>query len=612
MNLTDNNRNVNLESAEKLKECVLAMYDIRGKQNFIYRSTHLKEIAGGSAIIRDCFDDFLYPAAETVTGTGCTGKSKGIMHAEKGMMQEDFTLKGVYRHLFEDGYIGEVVYEGGGNYLLIFKNEDIFKEVTYRFTKALMFGTSMLRKYGRNVPKEKDVPGTQSLKVLGTCIGNLNFEDYEYDRTRLYRKHQRSEASESINIPSGTLPIVQVSYDTSMPLTHRRPDIKNSVEKITAESYAKYFKYKQEVKSHRSDIWKEVLNEDEDCGGIAGPKVLDKIVTKKGEDSLLAVIFIDGNGMGAKVQERTENLKNYEECVKALRAFSAEIQQIYITDPIQRIDAYLELKYRDKKPNNGKDSAQNKIGHQKRRIVVSAGDEISFVCNAHDAYDIMRVYLEGLPEKHSSCAGAAIFHSHAPYNEAYRIAEECCENCKKYMRKNELSEACFMDFHYCQSGIGISLEMIRKHESGSCISKPWLVIPKWKDKKAKENSVDLTIAPSAEDNDGCGKSHVDTQGEDKTTLYGHEDEKLIAKMAKFLNDIGRSNKKGLAESAKDGSTQLELDLYRIKSHMDSEKKKVTDFSFVEGIDPTIKAPLFYDMAIMHDLWFMSDTDGGRN
>ena len=37
MNLTDNNRNVNLESAEKLKECVLAMYDIRGKQNFIYR-----------------------------------------------------------------------------------------------------------------------------------------------------------------------------------------------------------------------------------------------------------------------------------------------------------------------------------------------------------------------------------------------------------------------------------------------------------------------------------------------------------------------------------------------------------------------------------------------
>ena len=45
---------------------VLAMYDVRGKQQFIYRSEHLKEIIGGSAIIRDVFDDYLYDAAKEV------------------------------------------------------------------------------------------------------------------------------------------------------------------------------------------------------------------------------------------------------------------------------------------------------------------------------------------------------------------------------------------------------------------------------------------------------------------------------------------------------------------------------------------------------------------
>ena len=35
----------------------LAMYDIRGKQEFIYRSSRIKEIIGGSALIRDCFKE---------------------------------------------------------------------------------------------------------------------------------------------------------------------------------------------------------------------------------------------------------------------------------------------------------------------------------------------------------------------------------------------------------------------------------------------------------------------------------------------------------------------------------------------------------------------------
>ena len=36
---------------------VLCMYDIRGKQEFIYKSSKLKEIVGASLIIRDLFEE---------------------------------------------------------------------------------------------------------------------------------------------------------------------------------------------------------------------------------------------------------------------------------------------------------------------------------------------------------------------------------------------------------------------------------------------------------------------------------------------------------------------------------------------------------------------------
>ena len=43
------------------------------------------------------------------------------------------------------------------------------------------------------------------------------------------------------------------------------------------------------------------------------------------------------------------------------------------------------------------------------------------------------------------------------------------------------SDSDFIDFHYCQNGIGTDLEAIRNHESGEIISKPWMVSDKEQD-----------------------------------------------------------------------------------------------------------------------------------
>lgn len=46
--------------------------------------------------------------------------------------------------------------------------------------------------------------------------------------------------------------------------------------------------------------------------------ILDNLVTEKGNERLLAFIYIDGNGMGAKVQEYLKYSTSYEDCIKKL------------------------------------------------------------------------------------------------------------------------------------------------------------------------------------------------------------------------------------------------------------------------------------------------------
>lgn len=497
---------------------VLAMYDIRGKQKFIFNVNRIKEIAGASFIIRDCFDDYLYPAAMELF-------DKGIYHEDT-----EFSLESLLEHL-EEGYIGETVYNGGGNFFVIFKDEETFKDVTYLFTKKILDNVG-------------------SLQVIATCIGNLDFDNYATDRNRLYQKHRTNEGIEGCALTYPCLPIVQIDNRTSMPLTDLANIKDNNKEKVSKESAAKYRKYYDE------------LHKMEKQGVILGPKLLDELVEKKGEDSLLAVIYIDGNNMGAKVeaclQDGVKKYESYKDCISALRKYSSDIQKDYIDDRIKDIDACLE--------SGEKDRA--------RRLVINAGDEINIICNAHDAYKIANCYLKGLPENASSCAGIAIFHSHAPYYDAYRIAEECCESGKNAMKRHQLREANLIDFHYCQSAVGVSLDEIRKIESDINISRPWML--SCKDNKAE--SADIT--------------KVDD----------------VSIVLSYLKKIGRTNVKGLVEKAKQGIFAIDTELKRIDAHMSDEcRNELADTRRkIDEMDSLDRIKIIYDLALVYDLWFAKE------
>lgn len=492
-------------------EYVLAMYDVRGKQEYIYNNPKIKQIAGASWIIRDCFSTYLFDAAAKISVNGIYNYPPG----------KDFGVNNFEDHL-NDGYIGEVIYDGGGNFFVLYKDLTCYQETNKIFSRKLM-------------------EDTYTLRVLTSYIIGVDFENYKSDIQKVRDKHRKAEQRESISYPVNALPIVQVDYFSSLPLTHYEKSVEN---KVSTESYAKYKKYNDiKIKDNKNGIVNSV-------------EMLDDLIEEKGKDSHLAVIYIDGNGMGAKIEEINKKNTSYEDSINSLRRFSAEIEEQYITIPKTRIENDYKKEY---------------------RFVVSAGDEITFICNAKHAYEIVQSYFESVKDSNknnSSCAGIAIFKSHAPFAEAYRIAEECCETGKKIMKQQNITNACFMDFHYCQGAIGTSLENIREHEGTTEFSVPWLLYESDQTKELKAPRKDV-----------------------------------IHQIAKILNIIARSNSKTLLNAAKESETIYKTEIERIFAHLsDSDKAKLEESEIMYNqreSKPLLldNRELVYRIMLIFDLWF---------
>lgn len=575
---------------------VLCMYDIRGKQEFIYRSSKLKEIVGASLIIRDLFKDYLYDAAKqcrnlrykNTENIDLVKEHEAIFRYDPNAQKLDkFSFKNFEDRMKEDKYIGEIVYDGGGNFILLYKDEAVMKKTTEIFTKKIM----------------KEI-GT--LRVVATHIKGISSDNYHSDDVnapgdyeRLYRKHRLRESTALYTAPYGSLPIVQTDLGSSLPLTY----MYDNAPKDGSSSAKSYIKYSAETNAKLKKYWEEVKAHGEEMG----EKVLDNIVAQtKGEDSMLAIFYIDGNAMGAKVQACLSGVNTYDDCVSRLREFSRKIQKIFIDD---RRKDMLDV---DKAQSSDKEK------RYRSRILIGAGDEMTIICRADRSYEIIKEYLSNLPSPYSSCAGAAIFHSHSPFADAYRIAEQCCEDsCKKYMKDKGLTLANLMDFEYCQGGIGLKLEEIREENGDVDNSRPWLVESKscsektsgeaeeepWEKEREKEEKINREKLEKLKKGI-YEEEYLLTNGcteKPRPLLYLQKVEDFRQK----LSLLGKTNIKGLAVPASISDTALKTELHRIIAHM-SDKDKPEGKTDKEIVEFFLK-----ERKLLKDLVRMYDVDYGK-
>ena len=101
------------------------------------------------------------------------------------------------------------------------------------------------------------------------------------------------------------LPFSMMDRNTFQPYS-RVIYYKDSPVRLTDEAYSKRIP------------GQEISRKDQDV------KLLDNMVTEKGQESLLAVVHADGNNMGIKIAEMLKGKTDYDTCISEMRKFTAD------------------------------------------------------------------------------------------------------------------------------------------------------------------------------------------------------------------------------------------------------------------------------------------------
>ena len=400
---------------------VVAVYDFRSKQEYIYRTNRVKEIMGASEILRTAFRD--------------------AINEYKGRIDNDMTKPFSVDAFDECAYGGAVLYEGGGNQVMLFKGNEEFFAFNNHFSRWLI----------------KNAPGVSPI------CGKAEFPDlksikFREATSKLFNDLGEYKRFAAPLAEANVLPFTQIDRKTTLPVVKKQTSPEE--DSFSSESVSKLERFKAIT---------EEYGEGEKAHKDVYAQNFDKIITKKGIESLLAIIYIDGNSMGQLVQGYIGEDVAFEDGVKKQRELTERIDSAFVMNPIKEIR---EVVGKLTEKGDGSDIFA-------MRRIVGAGDEITIICNARKALDVVKAYFESLEksnreqnEDYSACAGIAVFHSHAPFSAVYEIAEQCCESGKdriKHLSKpyGDKSGSCYIDAYFCSGAITGSLKELRKlHEAG--------------------------------------------------------------------------------------------------------------------------------------------------
>lgn len=529
----------------------LAKYDFRSKQDYIYKTNKIKEIVGASEIITYAYNDFFEALKEegivvdngyAIDGKCPAGKACAFVNGSAPRYINNPDME--FTPDFPDGLDGKIIYIGGGNLYMLWKDETMACGASSILCKML---------------REK------AYSLSAVCGMTEYSGNYSDDMVKLDKNFERFKVSVPPFLPTAMLPFSEIDRRTSLPIAHKYGE-KGSYqylvgkESISEESFLK----RRQYRATHGDI----------------REYLDDMVTEKGRESLLAVIYIDGNNMGVRVKNKMEPkdasgkgqpVTDYVESVKRIREFSNFIQDSFVTNTRNAIDDRIYGLLKRKQYGNNEVTPDQMIelrreADRRVRWIVSGGDEITLICNARDVLEVLDAYFNELvkdnkkdePENNNTaCAGVAIFHSHFPFSKAYEIAEECCENAKKKNRRND-SNNCLVDFQYIYAGVTGDLDSMRKQD-GMKMARPYLVFG---------NAADI---PSLT---------VD-----------------FKMRAERLKKIGRANIKNLASKLFGSDEEYRFEIERLNSLYDSAELKS---NYSED------RKYLLDIAQFYDVWFSKE------
>lgn len=371
---------------------VLAMYDIRGIQNYIFRTTKLKDAIGASAMVEDIIEISLQNAVKELN-------DEGIRY---NFTFEKESLNNINLPEYEeDTYDIQVLYIGGGNGVVLFSNEELCVKVNKKMAMSVLRRTYSLQLAVAYIPKT---------------------ESYSEDYRNLFVALAKVKANMEDSKPLGALPIMELDKKSGYPLAYETIyDEQNNRIHVTTESLLKREREHEKRKGIENSI-----------------KKFDTYALNKGSDSTIAVVHMDGNNMGLRIRSLLENIDTYKEAVDTMRMISSNINSSY-----KEVYKKMETLF-----NTGNRFMLSILVAGDDITYVCTG-KTALASVEYFAREISKLAMNGQTDDEnlkkygfSICAGIAYINSHFPFSIAYEVAENCCDSAKDTAK---LSEHLYLD-----------------------------------------------------------------------------------------------------------------------------------------------------------------------
>ncbi len=425
-------------------EYTLTLLDCTGIQSYIFGSNRLRENIGASELVAQATQAFVQKALQEAT-------------------QENYNEDNPDQR-------AEVIFQGGGNVALLFRSQEDAKATVCALSRLLL----------------EHAPGLEIAAAHTTFNWNTDFLADQDEKPGVMRKLQEQLAIHKQHRPQ------------SAPLLGLGVTLECRATGLPANCLSDKLETDNPLPIHASVAAKLAWSKDSTDRLNNGfrlekydfPLDFDDMGRSYNELSYLAVVHIDGNGMGKRFQDVGKGKEN-RDYITALRDLSKKVNHAGIEALRTTITAMEEMLCQQE-TSLGHDIEKqaylndvvNFVGSPKHnsvrpylpfRPLVYGGDDVTFVCDGRLGLTLAIRYLqafeaetENLPGgKGYACAGVAIVKTHYPFIRAYQWAEQLCQNAKRFVReqtKDTEHGASAIDWHFAASGRGDSITAIRKRE----------------------------------------------------------------------------------------------------------------------------------------------------
>jgi hypothetical protein len=425
-----------------MSKYIATVIDTTGIQPYIFGSNRLRENIGGSYLVDRATDEWVKWALRQKFGENMY-----------------IPLTQPEKQIDRDNLDAELVYTGGGNAVILFKDRDCAVKFTRTLSEKILREASGLKIV---VAHSQPFEWGNSLWEVIDCLMK------ELERKK--REYNPSVPLLGLGVTASCLSTGLVAVDTSdhHSVLTSYPVSREIVEKLrTVDS-------KNDAPANKQLI--KTIFDGFDLGDYIVPYDVDDLGRTEGRSSYMAIIHADGNGMGDRFKEYGSQSQSDRDYISRMRDLSEKVNQAGINalrKVAERVIQLADGKLQEQFAVTERDGKK----YLPFRPIVYGGDDVTFICDGRLGLSLAALYLKAFEAEKgnipdgkdlTACAGIAIVKTHYPFARAYQLSEALCSKAKKFMRDEKerlrISDFSAMDWHIAASGLLGSIGDIRKRE----------------------------------------------------------------------------------------------------------------------------------------------------